>query len=64
MIDLPSALAQAQREDLTVAEALVIERALGLTITDLRGGNRPCSTCNGAPPHGFACLACGSRRSA
>jgi hypothetical protein len=54
---------RAERPDLTAAEALAIENALGLAIVQIRSGAyRPCDTCHGAPPLGFACLTCNARR--
>jgi len=43
-----------------VDDLFALAAALGVTPAQLLEPPEACSTCNGQPPAGFACLACGS----
>jgi transcriptional regulator with XRE-family HTH domain len=43
-----------------VDDLLALAAALGVTAAQLLEPAEACSACNGAPPVGFACLACGA----
>lgn len=50
-------LAGVRRREITIDELDVIQRALGVCLMDI---TLTCQACNGSPPAGFSCLACGA----